>query len=151
MAPLISTLPDDAIVALTLWGEARGEGPEGRIAVANVIRNRALCNRAAFGLTVRDVCLKPWQFSCWQSAGGAANFELLMDTATLLADGKAPGPVLRECRWIARGLFTGEFVDNTKGATHYLTSQLYRDAPPAWAVNQRVLAAIGSHVFLRAV
>jgi N-acetylmuramoyl-L-alanine amidase len=147
MEAILSLLSDDAIVALTLYGEARGEGPEGRIAVANVVRNRMLCNRTALGLTLRDVCLRPLQFSCWNPAD--PNHALLLDTAKLLSDGRTIGPVLRECRWIAHGLFTGEFVDNTHGATHYLTTALLRDRPPTWAVNQRLLATIGNHAFLR--
>jgi N-acetylmuramoyl-L-alanine amidase len=124
MEAMLSTLPDDAIVALTLYGEARGEGPEGRIAVANVVRNRMLCNRTALGLTLRDVCLRPLQFSCW-NPGDDPNHLLLLDTAKVLSAGdRQLGPVLRECRWVARGLFTGEFVDNTHGATHYLTTAL---------------------------
>ena len=43
--PLFATLDDAQVIALTLYGEARGEGVEGRIAVANVIRNRLTSGR----------------------------------------------------------------------------------------------------------
>lgn len=148
MTPVVlSAVTDEDIVALTLFGEARGEGPEGRIAVANVIRNRV--GARTFGETLRAVCLKPKQFSCWIEAGGASNYSLLMDTARTVAAGGPIGPVLRECRWIARGLFANEFVDNTRGATHYLTLALIGSRPPAWARNQRVLVTLGAHAFLR--
>lgn len=149
MSDILGSLPDDAIVALTLFGEARGEGPEGRIAVANVIRNRMLARRGTFGLTLREVCLKPNQFSCWMVAGGSLNHGVLMDTALVLSREAAIGPVLKECRWIARGLFANEFVDNTHGASHYLTASLFQEKPPSWARGQKVLATIGAHVFLR--
>ena len=51
-------------MAKTVWGEARGEDKEGRIAVASVILNRK--NKQGWmGKTIIDVCLKKWQFSCW--------------------------------------------------------------------------------------
>ena len=147
-ADLISVLSDRDVIALTLWGEARSEGPEGRLAVANVIRNRATAHK--FGTTAREVCLWPYQFSCWMQAGGAENFGLVLDTARFLSAGNRPGPLVRECQWIAQGLLTDSFVDNTHGATHYLTASLYAAAPPTWAVSARVLAHIGNHIFLRA-
>jgi len=52
---------DLGVVHKTLIAEAGGEGIEGMVAVGNVIRNRA----KARGLTVEQVCLQPWQFSCW--------------------------------------------------------------------------------------
>lgn len=144
MTDPLAALDDAAVIALTLWGEARGEGPEGRIAIANVLRNRA--NRS--GASARVECLKPMQFSCW-NAGTDANHTLLMDVAAGLSKGTAIGPLLRECFWIARGLLAGEFVDNTRGSTHYLTTALLASHPPSWATGQRVLAQIGNHVFLR--
>ena len=146
-AAVLVELPERAIVALTIFGEARGEGPEGQIAVANVIRNRAACQRYGFGLSPREVCLKPLQFSCWNEAD--SNRSLLLDVAETLRQNRAPGPLLRQCLWIAGGLETDQFVDNTHGATHYLTHALLTSHPPAWAVNQKVLGVIGAHAFLR--
>ena len=57
---------DLMIMAKTIWGEARGEGRNGQVAVAWVIRNRA--ERGGwFGNTIREVCLKDQQFSCWNN------------------------------------------------------------------------------------
>lgn len=54
-------------VIRTVWGEARGEGYVGRAAVAWVIRNRVDRYPGAWwGKTYQDVCLHPWQFSCWK-------------------------------------------------------------------------------------
>lgn len=53
------------IPVLTLLAEAGGEGMEGMIAVANVIRNRSVKR----GLTVEEVCLQRLQFSCWNDKG----------------------------------------------------------------------------------
>jgi N-acetylmuramoyl-L-alanine amidase len=48
-------------VAMTILGEARGEGKAGMYAVACVIAQRSI-NRH---LTPAQVCKEDWQFSCW--------------------------------------------------------------------------------------
>lgn len=140
---------DVDIIALTLWGEARNQGPEGRIAIANVIRNRVAAQQSHFGRTPREVCLKPKQFSCWIPEGGEDNHGVLMATVLHLSKGEPAGPLVRECQWIAKGLVDNAFVDNTHGATHYLVGDLFQNNPPSWARDQRPLARIGAHVFLR--
>ncbi|MBI5120055.1 MAG: cell wall hydrolase [Rhodospirillales bacterium] len=60
------------ILARTLWGEARGESKAGREAVARVVLNRVAHARAKggrfwWGGDIFSVCLKPWQFSCWNA------------------------------------------------------------------------------------
>ena len=52
------------VVAMTILGEARGEGKAGMYAVATVINTRVI-NR---NKTPRQVCLQPWQFSCWNES-----------------------------------------------------------------------------------
>ena len=52
---------DIAIIAKTLYGEARGEGDEGMRYVATVIYNRGKGNKNNYA----EECLKPKQFSCW--------------------------------------------------------------------------------------
>ena len=49
------------IIAMTILGEARGEGEPGMYAVACIIGQR-MKNRS---LTGKSVCLQSWQFSCW--------------------------------------------------------------------------------------
>lgn len=146
----IDALDEVTVVALTLYGEARGEGPEGRIAVANVLRNRELARRAGFGLTLRQVCLQPRQFSCWNESD--PNRALLDSIARQLGQPDPPiGQVLRECLWIADGLVRAQFADNTKGATHYYSpaSMVPGGSTPTWALHQRPLATIGRFVLLR--
>ena len=53
---------EQRIVALTILGEARGEGEKGMRGIAAVIVQRSK-NR---GLTYEQVCLQPWQFSPWK-------------------------------------------------------------------------------------
>ena len=84
---------DVLIMAKTLFGEARGEGLKGIEAVANVIINRVKHAQQVgsfwWGNTIREVCQKPFQFSCWI------------------------------CERVARRAIKGLLPDCTKGATHY--------------------------------
>lgn len=52
------------IMALTIYGEARGESTEGKIAVGSVILER-VDHRLWDGRTIQEVCLRKWQFSCF--------------------------------------------------------------------------------------
>ena len=63
MARLVS---DEAWATLTVWMEARGEPQEGRVAVAEVIRNRTQRKYQSDG-TVASTCLRPLQFSSWNT------------------------------------------------------------------------------------
>ena len=49
------------IVAITILAEARGEGEAGMYAVGACIAQRAFERKK----TPSEVCLKKWQFSCW--------------------------------------------------------------------------------------
>lgn len=149
---LVEGLSERHVVALTLYGEARGEAIEGRIAVANVIRNRAAARRPAFGLTPRDVCLKAWQFSCWLPQGGADNYAAVLDAARALTrDGGSIPPMLGECLWIADGLLGARFGDTVKGATHYVTADLHAQRKPAWAVGLEPVLTLHAHLFFAGV
>lgn len=148
---LVAELSERDVVALTLYGEARGEAIEGRIAVANVIGNRAKAQRASFGLTTRDVCLKAWQFSCWLPQGGADNYAAVLDAARALTRPDNTPPMLAECVWIADGLLGHRFGDTVKGATHYLTADLYARQKPAWSVGLQPVASIHKHLFFAGV
>ncbi|MDY6408142.1 MAG: cell wall hydrolase [Pseudomonadota bacterium] len=76
------------ILAKTLYGEARGEGISGLEAVANVILNRVK-HPCWWGKSIQEVCLKPMQFSCWNTDD--PNRKKLMED--LSAD-----PVFNVCR-----------------------------------------------------
>lgn len=137
----LHTLHDRIVLALTVWGESRGEPVEGQIAVACVVRNRLRS-----GELWRDVCLAPEQFSCFNdgdpNAGPIQRAAAMLQTAT-------PTPDLAQALWIADGTMAHAVKDNTFGATHYLTSALLASAPPSWAVGQPVLVVIGHQSFLR--
>ena len=57
------TFDDIEVLARTLWGEARNQGPYGMQAVGEVIANRVADQR--WPSTFAGVCQQPKQFSCW--------------------------------------------------------------------------------------
>lgn len=140
----LADLPDRIVLALTVWGEARGEPVQGQVAVACVVRNRLKRVTHAVA-TWRGVCLAPWQFSCFNAddpnSGPIARAAVTLMTAALT-------PELAQALWIADGVIAGAVMDNTGGATHYLTSTLLKAKPPSWAKGQPVLIVIGDHSFL---
>lgn len=145
---LSQTLSDRQAVALTLFGEARGESLDGQIAVASVLRNRLLDGR--WGQSLTAVCLAPWQFSCWNEAD--PNRPLLLQLAQQLGAPLSPDPidpVLRRCLWIADGVVTGVLPSTVKRATHYYAVAL-RDTP-RWAKTGSLVGRVGGHLFFERV
>jgi len=65
-ASAIAEEKDSDVVAMTILGEARGEGEAGMYAVACVIAQRSIeWKRNGKAITPKQVCLQDWQFSCW--------------------------------------------------------------------------------------
>ena len=121
------------VVALTLWGECRGEPIEGKRAVASVIYWRAVkelshdAGRQWPGQLER-VCLKPRQFSCW-NGGEVARPE--------------PGQAWDECLELASAL-----VGNTFRPSFFALNYHADYCKPHWAAGMSEVARIGRHVFL---
>ena len=128
--------PEYRLLARLIYGEARGEPVQGRIAVACVVRNRVR-RPSWWGRTWREVMLKPYQFSCFNP--GDPNFRVVLTVSE-------NDPLFRECVWIAQGVILGILQDNTDGATHY-----HRwDRSPKWGRRMKATVTIGNHVFKRA-
>jgi N-acetylmuramoyl-L-alanine amidase len=139
------------LVALTIWGEARGLDLAGRIAVGLVIAHRAAHPKFVYGEGWSAVCLKPWAFSCWRVEGGKSNYDAVHALAERIQKHEAPKAAdpWCECLWIAEGVMDGVFVDTVKGATHYVTRALYEQQPPVWARGVPIVAEVGGHIFFR--
>ena len=123
--------PDERIVALTLLGEARGEGKHGMYAVGCVIQKRA----SERNLTPAKVCLQPKQFSIW-------NGKKEKDLHYLWKAKSAP-----YARMLARHIVKGDRLTQayTGNANHYYSSILKRK--PYWAKGKSPVKVIGRHVF----
>lgn len=135
---------DVETLAKTLYGEARGEPHDGKVAVAWVIRNRAA--RGAFAgngvgkdSAVARVCMAPWQFSCWNADDPNRTLLLTLQRDRYVDEFD-----------IATDVLDGLVEDNTKGADHYHTIARPRWAdnwPPAWAPTMGITAKFGGHIF----
>lgn len=146
----IATLPDEKIVALTLWGEIRGGSSAQKLNVANVIRNRVRAtlrregdNRPDWwGEGWRGVCLARAQFSCW--------FDAQRERMLTLPETDRQ---YQACLGIARRVMAGRDPDPTNGATHYHTIARPEGVttwPPAWGdVLRNETIRDGAHVFYR--
>lgn len=138
----LDALPDSLILELTVYGEARGQGPEEWAAVAWAIRNRVetdLHNDNKpdwWGEGFRGVCLKPKQFSCWNK-GDPNRAKMLALPAT--------DPLLERIRIVVERVMVSEILDPTGGATHYHTV----NTDPDWDDNMEETYRTRSHVFYR--
>lgn len=134
---------DIDVLARTLWGEARGEGPAGQVAVAWTIRNRVNDGKAKswWGEGYAGVCQAPYQFSCWNK--NDPNYPYLSGAKEIPPSQYAI--VMRS----ARAVVDGTTPDPTGGATHYYAKSM--KTPPKWVVGAIKTVIIGNHVFFRNV
>ncbi len=126
---------DHIVLAKTLWGEARGEGEAGQIAVAAVILNRLRQNKVQrFGGTIAEVCQKPLQFSCWNVDD--PNLGKMNNLTTSDRDYAA-------CLNVARRAIAGELVDPTNSSDHYHHTNI----TASWSNGHTPAKTIGHHNF----
>lgn len=137
----VDKLTSIELVALTIYGEARGEPVQGQIAVGCVIRNRLSLSK-----TYRDICLAPKQFSCWNYDD--PNRVILEEMAEIIIKSLITNITLNQCTWIAGGIVNKVVIDNTGGAKNYLTNELYLSNKIDWARNLEPSRIIGNHTFL---
>ena len=121
-------------MAATIWGEARGEPFEGKVAVAWVIINRSRMP-GWWGEDIRSVCTARWQFSCWFDAQ-AERVRFVDERNEKFA----------ACLDVAKRVMAGEIADPTGGADHYYADYI---AAPKWARGRTPTAKIGRHLFFR--
>jgi spore germination cell wall hydrolase CwlJ-like protein len=104
-----------------MWGEARGYGEQGMLAIGCVILNRVKWDHHATGHGIHGVCHKHKQFSCWNP--GDNNYQKMLDLAKL--DDHSPDwQAWVLANQIAGKLLAGAYKDITGGATHYHTETM---------------------------
>lgn len=131
MSRLVS---DTTWAILTIYGEARGESRDGKIGVAEVIRNRTRKRYQSSG-TVASTCLQPYQFSMWNTGDPNRRLAALADDT----DG-----VVLACLEAWAAAQAGS--DLTHGAVLYLNPHIVTNLPP-WVHEAEQVAEIGSHTF----
>jgi len=117
------------IIAITILAEARGEGEAGMYAVAAVIAQRAFERKR----TPSAVCLKKWQFSCWNGKT-LKNLEHLLKV-----------PQAKYALALAKNikLLSRDFVGY---ANHYHNNKIKL---PYWAKGEKPVKTIGNHIFYK--
>ena len=130
----LETATDEDILARTICGEARGEGEQGMQAVANVIMNRT-DKPGWWGTTIKDVCLKPYQFSCWNVDDPNRPIILNLDENY---------SIYNDAMAIAQNASNGSLPDITDGATNYYAKGI---PEPKWAAGKTPCAVIGNQLF----
>lgn len=125
---------DERIVALTILGEARGEGKKGMYAVACVIQKRA----SERNLTPAKVCHQPYQFSIWNAGKGKIKKE-----SELYYLWKSPS--MMYARELARFIYRDDVVlkDVTLNANHFCNINV----KPKWGKGRKPTVVIGNHKF----
>ncbi len=150
----MQTRKDKEILAKTVYGEARGSTDLDRFAVACVIRNRAKIGAKYHQLNYRahplfgsgklsEVCLKPYQFSCWNK--NDLNYNIL--TQLDIKDALETDQAFQKCYAVAEQI-VDEFhtlKDITDGSTHFHTKRM--SWPKAWGRQKPFTIEIGAHLY----
>lgn len=135
----LSKFTDTEILAKTAWGENRSGGTDGMQSVLNVIINRA--NKPSWwGKTAREVCLKPYQFDCWNEYD--PNFQKLLNVD--LSD-----PEYTEAMSMANKALSGELADLAHGSCYYFAKTM--NPWPVWARGKQPTADIAGQLFFNNV
>lgn len=126
-----------ALLFIAIYREARGEPDDGKVAVAWVIRNRALrLNEKWYGTDWISVILKPKQFSAFNANDpNSDKFPQPND------------PGFGPCMLVAKRVYEGLTPDPTFGSTYYHVASM--PEYPAWAKDMQFTVHIGNHRFYR--
>ena len=129
------------ILARTIEAEAGGESKKGKLAVGAVIANRA--SSSTYGGSIKGAILKKAQFSPWNAYTGYEKGK--SQAKPMLTEKMAPSEDSYEA---ARKILSGDYVDPTNGAVHYLNP---KTSKPDWyddfKKQDRGTIKIGRHEF----
>jgi N-acetylmuramoyl-L-alanine amidase len=125
---------DIDIMTRTLFGEAKANDSQDATAIAHVIRNRYEYQRKAWGLTIAEVCLKPKQFSCWNT--NDPNRERIKGAT-------AANSWFAQCYAIVKNVLDGLVPDPTSRSTHYHTPAV----APQWSRGKHPIYITNGHKF----
>jgi N-acetylmuramoyl-L-alanine amidase len=127
-------LDDREVLKKTIYAEARSEPLEGQQWVAWVIKNRARLNREYWGGgSIKNVCLKPGQFECWN---GRSDIEI-----------NEPDAYQQISQWVDNVFDADPSQDPTGGADHYNNPD--KEGYPPWTQNCQQLRKIANHQFYK--
>lgn len=124
--PAHPDLNDDLFVITgTIWGEIRGGTLEAKQNVAQVIHNRYLQAKHSHpNITYREICLAPYQFSCWNE--NDPNRDKILNDSR-----KYTTKAWEYCAQVAQEMMAGNNPNRIKEACNYYSCAM--QTPPAWA------------------
>ena len=137
-------LSPSQLMALTIFGESRGESREGKIAVGTVILERVE-HRDWDGRTIHEVCLMPYQFSCFLP--NDPNFAALKLIAENWTEKYRQSLDLQKCLQVVAGLIDGSIPRDKEIAANHATQYKTIDCKSSWANKMKKVATIGNHEF----
>lgn len=117
------------LLSATIYGEARGESFQGKVAVGFVMDTRQKDN-----LHWNDI-LSPWQFSCWNKDD--PNLPILLDKLSVY------DPAYQDCISVANQIIGRTAVNPVPKADHYCNVSVF----PSWSKDMQDLGIIGRHKF----
>lgn len=127
-------------LALNMYHEARGEGLDGKLAVAHVTMNRV--GHRSFPNTVCGVVYQGYTDSYGNPLRNRCHF-------SWYCDGKSDTPrdtvMWERTQDIALAVLAGRTTDPTQGATHYYNPH---KVTPYWRDSFTQVAVVGDHVFM---
>ena len=126
---------DEILMARLIWGEARGESVRGKLAVALTVIHR-VAKPSWWGSTIREVILKPVQYSCFNENN--INYKPMLDPVI-----HSSARLWQDCVECAILVIKGEVNDLIGGSTHYHAV----GTTPSWAIDRQPFIRIGKHVF----
>lgn len=113
------------VLAQTIYGEAEGEDFLTKLAIGQIVKNRV--KRQWRGAkTYRDVCLAPFQFSCWDEGSPRLG-------SMLKPQGTAWEESLKAAFWVMAGLYD---EGSLKNVYHYTDTSIGR---PVWAEKMELI------------
>src|SRR5258708_2781286 len=137
---------DYFMLALCLWREARGEGKDGQIAVACVVRNRVHKRMSSYYVEV----VKPLQFSSITDKGvqDKTGGYLRKPDPQLSLYPNSLDTAWKQCQEMAEVVCDVTIQDITNGATLYYADSI--PFPPSWDKSKLIQTSkIGHHTFFR--
>lgn len=139
-------LTDDELMGLTIWAESRGEPLAGKVAVGTVILCRVV-HRKWDGRNVREVCLWPYQFSCFNRYDEQR--PRIVEIAEEFDKSASGNKCLKDCNIVSQGLLKGVIrkdADIWKAkACQYLTTEAKKRVD--WWKKMKFVKQICNHHF----
>lgn len=128
-------------MAMTIWGESRGENLYSQFLTGWTIHNR-WWEKGWYGDTIKDVILKPKQFSCWNE-GDPNRVKMLLEMDKCEDGGCSKE--MDQAMYIADGILTGRVINTSQGVNHYHANTV----KPFWAKGREPLIVEGNHLFYK--